>query len=131
MNMIKKVSLIVLITGYLAAGINHFRNPASYLNIIPGYIPYPITANMVSGVLEILFALLLILPKTRFYAAWGIILLLVAFLPVHIDMIANAPLKLGTLTVTPLLAWLRLLLQPVLMLWAWWHTRPYAAQKNN
>lgn len=131
MNMIKKSSLLMLILGYLAAGINHFRNPASYLKIIPGYIPYPIAVNILSGVLEILFALLLISPKTRIYGAWGIILLLIAFLPVHIDMIGNAPLLLGKLMVTPLLAWLRLLLQPVLMLWAWWYTQPYPVQKNN
>ena len=123
MNMIKKVSLWVLIAGYLAAGINHFYNPASYLRIIPPYIPYPIIANIVSGALEIILALLLIPAKTRRYSAYGIILLLIAFLPVHIDMIVHAPLQLGNLTVTPLLAWIRLLLQPVLILWAWWYTK--------
>ena len=131
MNMIKKVSLWVLIIGYLAAGINHFRNLASYLNIIPAYIPYPAVANILSGVAEVLLALLLILPKTRHYAAWGIILMLIAFLPVHIDMILKAPMQLGTVTVTPLLAWLRILFQPALILWAWWYTKPYPAQKNN
>ena len=123
MSLIKKVSFFVLIAGYLAAGINHFYNPASYLRIIPPYIPYPIFANIISGALEIIFALLLIPTKTRRYSAYGIIILLVAFLPVHIDMILHAPLQLGSVTVTPLLAWIRLLLQPVLILWAWWYTR--------
>ena len=124
MNMTKKVSLWMLIAGYLAAGINHFLNAASYINIIPAYIPYPVVANILSGLLEILLALLLILPKMRHYAAWGIILLLVAFLPVHIDMLIKAPMQLGSITVTPLLAWLRILFQPVLILWAWWYTKP-------
>ncbi|MEO8885039.1 MAG: DoxX family protein [Mucilaginibacter sp.] len=123
MNFIKKAGLIVQIIGYLVAGTNHFRNQASYLRIIPPYIPYPSVVNIISGILEITLALLLIPTKTRTYSAYGIILLLVAFLPVHIDMLINAPLQLGTLTVTPTLAWLRLLLQPVLMLWAWWYTR--------
>ncbi len=123
MNMTKKAGLWVLIAGYLAAGINHFYNPASYLRIIPPYIPYPIIANIASGALEILFALLLISAKTRPYAAWGIVLLLIAFLPVHITMLTDAPLKLGSIIVTPLLAWIRLLLQPVLILWAWWYTK--------
>ena len=131
MNMIKKVSLWVLIVGYLAAGINHFRNPASYINIIPAYIPYPVVANILAGAAEILLALLLISPKTRHYAAWGIILMLIAFLPVHIDMLIKAPMQLGTITVTPLLAWLRILFQPVLILWAWWYVRPYPALKSN
>ena len=123
MNMIKKVSLWLLIAGYLAAGINHFYNPASYLRIIPAYIPYPAFVNIASGALEIILALLLIPTKTRRYGAYGIILLLIAFLPVHIDMILHAPLQLGSITVTPLLAWIRLLLQPVLILWAWWYTK--------
>ncbi len=128
--MIKKVSLWVLIGGYLAAGINHFRNPASYINIIPAYIPYPVIANILSGAAEILLALLLLFPKTRHYAAWGIIAMLIAFLPVHVDMIIKAPMPLGSITVTPLLAWLRIFFQPVLIIWAWWYTKPYAAAKS-
>ncbi|MBB5396147.1 hypothetical protein HDC91_002196 [Mucilaginibacter sp. AK015] len=38
-------------------------------------------------------------------------------------MIIDAPVNLGSLTVTPAIAWVRLLLQPVLMLWAWWHSK--------
>ena len=123
MSLIKKVSFFVLIAGYLAAGINHFYNPVSYLRIIPPYIPYPVFVNIISGALEIILALLLIPRKTRRYSAYGIIILLVAFLPVHIDMIIHAPLQLGSVIVTPLLAWIRLLLQPVLILWAWWYTK--------
>jgi uncharacterized membrane protein len=122
--MIKKASLAILIIGYLYAGINHFRNPVSYIHIIPRYIPLPVFVNYLSGVLEILFGLLLIFKNTRRFAALGICLLLIAFLPVHIQMIIDAPFKLGTFTVTPLAAWLRLALQPVLIWWAWWYTRP-------
>ncbi len=131
MNMTKKLSLWVLIIGYLVAGTNHFRNPASYINIIPAYIPYPVVTNVLSGAAEVLLALLLISPKTRHYAAWGIIAMLIAFLPVHIDMIINAPMQLGSITVTPILAWLRILFQPVLILWAWWYTKPYHTPKSN
>ena len=123
MTLIKKVSFIVLIAGYLAAGINHFYNPTSYLRIIPPYIPHPALVNIISGALEMLLALLLIPTKTRRYSAYGIMLLLVAFLPVHINMVLHAPLQLGSITVTPLLAWIRLLLQPVLILWAWLYNR--------
>jgi uncharacterized membrane protein len=124
MKIAKKISLVVLVLFYLVAGINHFRSPGSYLRIIPPYIPYPILVNILAGCFELLFALLLIFPKTRSFAAWGIILMLIAFLPVHISMIGNAPLKLGDLPVTPGLAWVRLvILQPLLILWAWWYTR--------
>jgi uncharacterized membrane protein len=108
----------------MVAGINHFRNPGSYLRIIPHYIPYPVVVNILAGCFELLFALLMVFKKARRFAAWGIILMLLAFLPVHISMIGDAPVKLGDLLVTPLLAWVRLVvLQPLLILWAWWYTR--------
>jgi len=120
----KKISLAVLIIFYVVAGINHFHNPDSYYCIIPPYIPYPILINIFAGCCELLFGLGLIFSKTRTFAAWGIILMLLAFLPVHISMISNAPLKLGNLLVTPLIAWIRLVvLQPFLILWAWWFTK--------
>jgi uncharacterized membrane protein len=120
----KKISLVILVIFYAVAGTNHFYNPVSYYRIIPRYIPYPILINILAGCFELIFALLLIFSKTRSFAAWGIILMLIAFLPVHISMIGNAPLKLGNLMVTPLITWIRLVvLQPLLILWAWWYTK--------
>lgn len=124
MKSLKIFNLAGLIIGYLYAGINHFRNPASYWPIIPAYIPCPKVINILAGTFEIAFSLLLIHPKSRQLAAWGIILMLIAFLPVHIDMVIHAPLKLGSLNVTPMMAWLRLIiLQPLLILWAWWYAK--------
>jgi uncharacterized membrane protein len=122
MSAAKKISLIILIIGYILAGINHFRVPAFYLSIIPAYLPYPALLNYAAGTCEILFGLLLIFPKTRKIAAWGIFLMLIAFLPVHIAMLGGHT-KAGAITVTPIWAWIRLFFQPVLILWAWWHTR--------
>ena len=124
MKLLKKIGLFVLVAGYLLAGANHFRSPDSYIHIIPHYIPLPKLMNLLAGIFEILFGLLLIFKVTRFWAAWGIILMLIAFLPVHIDMVLHAPFQLGSLYVTPLIAWIRLVvLQPLLILWAWWYTK--------
>lgn len=124
MQILKKVSLTVLILFYLVAGANHFGSPDSYYRIMPSYIPYHVLVNILAGCFELLFALGLIFPKTRPIAAFGIILMLLAFLPVHIGMIGDAPLKVGNLLVTPLIAWIRLVvLQPLLILWAWWYTK--------
>src|SRR5579859_6818119 len=121
MYKLKKGSLIILILFYLVAGSNHFRDPESYIKIIPDYLPFPGILNLMAGFFEVLFAVLLIFNKTRQMAAFGIILMLIAFLPVHISMIAEAPLHLGQIVVTPLIAWIRLvILQPLLILWAWW-----------
>jgi len=121
--MFKKISLVILIGFYVLAGINHFRNPDSYIRIVPAYLPVPHLLNLLAGFFEIAFGLMLIFKQTRKMAAWGIILMLIAFLPVHIDMIIHAPMMLGDLKVTPLIAWLRIPLQGLLILWAWWYTR--------
>lgn len=80
--------------------------------------------NLAAGFCELCFAVLLIFPKTRRLAACGIMLMLIAFVPVHVKMVQDAPFMLGTLKVTPFVAWIRLVvLQPLLILWAWWYTR--------
>ena len=121
--MVKKISLVILIVSYTAAGINHFRVPEFYISIIPYYLPLPVLLNTLAGIFEILFGLLLIFRKTRALAAWGIVLMLIAFIPVHINMLWGAQGQVGQIDISPLIAWLRLLLQPVLIVWALWHTR--------
>jgi uncharacterized membrane protein len=125
MHLLKKISLGLLVAGYLIAGINHFVSAPFYLKIIPPYMPLPHLLNVVAGCCEIVFALLLIPAKTRVWAAWGIVLLLIVFIPVHLQMVIDAPFKIGSLRVGIWLAWIRLvILQPLLIWWAWWHTRP-------
>jgi uncharacterized membrane protein len=121
--MLKKISLIIIAGFYVLAGINHFRSPDRYIRIIPAYLPAPHLLNLLAGIFEIVFGLMFIFKQTRKMAAWGIILMLIAFLPVHIDMIIHAPVMLGNFKVTPLIAWLRIPLQGLLILWAWWYTR--------
>lgn len=125
MSKLKKTGLVVMVIFYLVAGFNHFYNPPSYLKMIPDYIPFPKIINLLAGFFELWFAIMLIFTKTRRFAAWGIILMLIAFLPVHIQMVKDAPFLLGgSITVTPFIAWIRLVvLQPLLILWAWWYTR--------
>ena len=121
--MLKKISLILLIAGYIGAGINHFVHPLGYIHIIPHYLPYPEALNYLAGLCEIVFSAMLIFPATRNWGALLLIGLLAAFFTVHIDMLQHAPLQVGSLYVTPLIAWVRLLLQPVLMLWLAWHIK--------
>lgn len=124
MQLVKRVSHVILITFYIIAGINHFIHPNGYIQIIPHWLPAPAVLNLLAGTAEIISGLLLLYKPTHKAGRILIILMLAAFLPVHIDMLIRAPLKVGSLIVTPLLAWIRILLQPVLMLWAWWDTTP-------
>lgn len=100
---------------YLAAGINHFRVPEFYYPIIPDYLGHEVLINTAAGIAEIVLAIGLCISGTRKWAAYGIILMLLAFLPTHIYMITNHAALPGWVL------WTRLLVgQPLLVLWAWW-----------
>ena len=122
MTLTKRISLILLIIGYIAAGINHFRVPDFYVSIIPHYIRNAQLMNVLAGAFEIIFGVGLIFKTTCKWAAWGIVLMLIAFLPVHVSMITSQPFRVEGAVVSPLLSWTRLALQPALILWVWWHT---------
>jgi uncharacterized membrane protein len=112
----QKISLILMSVFYMAAGFNHFWHAAFYLDLMPAYIPYHLPLVYISGVCELLPGGLLLFASTRKAAAWLIILMLIAFLPVHVDMIVKTRAAMG------LLFWvavMRLPLQFVLMRWAY------------
>lgn len=116
----KQVALYAMVVLYALAGINHFRSPDNYLKIIPPYLGDASLLNLLAGIAEILLAVLLLFKATRKLAAMGIILLLIAFIPVHIYMLQTG-FCVGTFCAPQWLLWLRLLiLQPLLMAWAWW-----------
>jgi uncharacterized membrane protein len=80
----------------IVAGFNHFRVPKIYERIMPPYIPAASTLVLLSGIIEMVLGLMLLNPDTQSYAAWGIIVMLLVFLTVHVQMLTdeNASLKL-------------------------------------
>jgi uncharacterized membrane protein len=74
---------------YVGAGVNHFVHPGTYKKIMPPWIPAPALMVALSGVFEIVLALLLLPEKTRIYAAWGLMALLIAVFPANIQMAIN------------------------------------------
>ena len=59
---------------------------------MPAYLPAHEAAVIWSGVAEIALGLLLLWPRRQWLAAWGIIAMLIAFLPVHVHMLVNSHL---------------------------------------
>lgn len=118
---LRKTARWLLIGFYFFAGINHFWHPEFYLPLIPPYLPWAETLNVISGVAEILLAIGVAYAPTRRIAVWGIMAMLLAFIPSHWYFIQiDACTESGLCT--PLwVAWMRLLLiHPLLLLWAWW-----------
>lgn len=120
MKIIKSVLKYVLAAAFVLAGINHFLSPQFYLQIMPPVLPAHLFLVYLSGVLEILFGILLAIPKFSRLAAWLIIALLIAVFPANIYMAMN-PQLFPDISQTAL--YIRLPLQFVLIAWAFWFTR--------
>lgn len=113
------VSKHVLAIFMMGAGIMHFVNPDFYLKIMPPYLPFHYELVQISGVCEIVLGVLLVIPQYSRQAAGGVILLLIAVFPANLHVYQHQEL----IPASPLSHMLRLPLQALLMLWAWWHTR--------
>lgn len=109
---------------YIAAGLNHFVHPPTYLNIMPPWLPAHEFLVLLSGVIEVLLGVLLFVRPVRRLAAIGIIVLLIAVFPANVQMMLNYKEQNHPLL---WLAILRLPLQGLLIWWAFQYARP--AQK--
>ena len=110
----KKISLYVMILFYAGAGINHFIRPAFYLKIMPTWMPWHKELVFISGVAEIICALLLLFPVSRRLGAYCTMALLIAVLPANIQMLVDY-----VRTDNPLL-WIAILRLPIQLLLIWW-----------
>ncbi len=120
--MLKRIGLYLMAAFYLFAGINHFRNPDFYYGLIPSCLPNPDFIIAASGVAEIVLGALLLFSKTRKIAAYGIIAMLIAFVPAHVHHIRTGGCPTEELCVPLWATWVRLLVgQPLLIAWAWWN----------
>jgi uncharacterized membrane protein len=116
---VKTISLYVMALLYVAAGVNHFYNTKMYMRIMPQYIPYHKPIVFVSGVVEILLGILLLIPLTSSFAAWGIIATLLIVFPANIHHLTSSKKAKGMIKVMLII---RLPLQAVLVYWAYWYT---------
>ena len=120
----KRPLLYVMGPLYVVAGVLHFVVPGLYAQIIPPILPAPLALVYLSGVAEIAVGVGLLIPRTRRYAAWATIALLVAIFPANVYMATSmvAIEGLGGGDPSSTARWLRLPLQGVLILWAYWYT---------
>lgn len=122
MTRVKIVSKHVFAIFFVAAGAWHFATTDFYLSIMPPYVPYHLELVYLSGIAEIVLGIALVIPPLSRPAAWGIIALLVAVFPANIHLYQNQEIW----PLTPLVHFIRLPLQIVFIMWAYWYTRPDA-----
>ncbi len=105
---------------FVFAGINHFRTPDSYVTMMPNYLPLHLELVYLSGIGEVTWGFLILVPKYTRIAAWSLIILLIVIFPANIHMALNPAEFPG---IPPVALWLRLPLQGVLIFWAYWFTK--------
>ncbi len=116
---LKTVSRYIMSLFYVSVGINHFLNPEWFVKIIPPILlEFDYQLVYLSGVCEVMFGLLILIPKARYYAAWGLILTLAAVFPANIYLAQTNGVAMDT---TAAVAWYRLPFQTVFILLAYWH----------
>ena len=103
----------------VTAGIGHFLNPDFFLKIMPPYLPFHRELVYLSGLFEIALGITLLIPTLSQLAAWGIIALLIVVFPANIYLYQHQEI----VPASPLVHLIRLLLQAVLIFWAYCYTK--------
>lgn len=123
----RRVLLVLLAVAFVFAGAMHFVVPQFYEQIIPPSLPLRHLAVILSGIAEMLLGVLVLVPRTRKLAAWGIVLLLVVVFPANIYMaVSNVQLvglPEGMAQPSVVGRYARLPFQLVFIAWAWLFTR--------
>ena len=102
---------------FLFTSTSHFTAMKKHLiAMVPASLPRPDVLVFITGIAEALGAIGLLVPTTRFWAACGLIALLLAMLPANISAARRGVLLRGR-AATPLA--LRIPMQVLFIGWAW------------
>jgi uncharacterized membrane protein len=119
----KRILLYLMGAFYVFAGVNHFRVPDFYVQIMPPYLPWHLELVYLSGIAEIVCGVGVLIPRLRVIAAWATIALLIAIFPANLHVAMNNVPMVGAAEGAGIWNWVRLPFQLVFIAWAWWYTR--------
>lgn len=86
---IRAISLAVQSLFYVAAGVNHFWHSRVYVAVMPDHYSHPHGLVLLSGAVEIVLGLGLMLKQTRRVSAFGLVGMLVVYFDVHVFMLSH------------------------------------------
>lgn len=105
---------------YFIAGIAHVRSPGGFLQITPGWVPYPEDVVLLTGLFEIVGAVaLLLIPRLRAAAGIAFATYAVCVFPANINHAFN-DIAIGGADLSWWYHGPRLAFQPVFVWWALW-----------
>jgi Predicted membrane protein len=115
MSKIKSALTVAFGILMMLGGAMHFVNPEMYNAFIPDFMPKNLV-NYISGLVEIIVGVFVFIPLYRSLGTFGILLMMVAFLPLHVADVFKENPAIGSHQ----LALIRLPLQFILIWWAWY-----------
>ena len=115
----KSILIVISSIFYTITGIKHFIEPDYFLSIIPPYLPFHLELVYISGFFGILFGLMILFPKYRYYGSIGLILLLIAVFPANIYLAQSKEAQEAIGTSQQIAIW-RLPIQGILIWIAYW-----------
>lgn len=113
----------ILAVCMMVAGVLHFVQSDPFIRIVPDFLPAPDILVYVSGVIEILLGIGLLVPPLRQLSAWGLVALFIAVYPANINMAVNS-IHIDGIPDAWWFQAIRLPFQFVLIAWAYWYTQP-------
>ena len=117
---IKLITILIMSCFYMNVGVKHFIEPEWFLQIMPPQFPSHYAAVYLSGFFELLFGFMLINPRTRFVAGWGIIFIMITVFPANLYLAVSDGIVMG---ISKELAWARLPFQYLFIGLAYWHAK--------
>jgi len=119
--MLKIVIRALVCAVFFFGGIAHFVLTDDFVGIVPPFLPWPVAIVWVTGVLEFLLVIGMLLPNSRLFTGKITAIYCLLVLPANIyQAMSDVPIFGGP--VAPELLWLRIPLQFVLIAAILWST---------
>jgi len=122
MKYIKLLTIYLMSIAYTYVGVRHFIDPDFFLAIMPNYLSMHLFFVYLTGLMEVVFGLLLAFRKTRKFASYGLIILLIIVFPANIHLV-ESELSQSILEVSKEQTIIRLPFQGLFLLLAYWHSK--------
>ncbi len=120
----RKASLSVMGFMYFFAGLYHVNRIDYFMSIMPAFMPQPRTMVIAGGIVQLLFAALLIPRLTRRWTCYAIMVFWTLSLPIstYILYLGGAGIPLD-----PWVLWSRIPFHLALIAWAFWNNKANSA----
>ena len=123
----KNAGLAIVFLWFMGGGVTHFTDPDFFVSIMPPWIGYHLEIVYISGVLEIMGAIGILIPVLRQWAGNGLFLLTLCVTPANIHMWLHPELFPD---VPEAFLSIRLVVQVLLLACIWFSTRNSVAKET-